>query len=110
MRRLVLIGLLGSAQGPGMPLAWATVTFDKRSSKEQREAIGNVLNVVFPVQALNETAASIALEEIIKQRHIVVEADGAAMLIPFDNIKYLQVYPAPAQMPRYAVRGATVTN
>ena len=71
---------------------------------------GTKLNVVFPVQAPNETAALIALEEIIKQRHIVVEADGAAMLIPFDNIKYLQVYPAPAQMPRYSIQGATVTN
>jgi hypothetical protein len=36
--------------GPGMPLAWATVTFDKGSSKEQREAIGKVLGVVFPVK------------------------------------------------------------
>jgi len=36
--------------GPGMPLAWATVTFDKGSSKEQRDAIGKVLGVVFPVK------------------------------------------------------------
>lgn len=71
---------------------------------------GTRLNVVFPVQAPNETAALIALEEIIKQRHMLVEADGAAMLIPFDNIKYLQVYPAPAQMPRHSIKGASVTN
>ena len=36
--------------GPGMPLEWAVVTFDKKSSKEQKEAIGNVLNIVFPVK------------------------------------------------------------
>src|SRR5262249_15310213 len=36
--------------GPGMPLAWVNVTFDKASSKEQRDAIGKVLGVVFPVK------------------------------------------------------------
>ena len=36
--------------GPGMPLAWATVTFDKSSSKEQRDAIAKVLGVVWQVK------------------------------------------------------------
>ncbi len=36
--------------GPGMPTKWATVTFDKKSTKEQRDAIGKVLGVVFPVK------------------------------------------------------------
>ena len=36
--------------GPGMPTKWAVVTFDKKSSEPQRKAIGEVLNVVFPVK------------------------------------------------------------
>lgn len=36
--------------GPGMPTNWAVVTFDKSSSAEQKKAIGEVLNVVFPVK------------------------------------------------------------
>lgn len=36
--------------GPGMPTKWAVVTFDKSSSPAQREAIGSVLNTVFPVK------------------------------------------------------------
>ena len=36
--------------GPGMPTEWAVVTFDKKTSPAQREAIGKVLNVVFPVK------------------------------------------------------------
>jgi len=36
--------------GPGMPTKWAVVTFDKGSTKEQREAIGKILNIVFPVK------------------------------------------------------------
>ena len=36
--------------GPGMPLSWATVTFDKASSKEQRDAIAKVIGVVWNVK------------------------------------------------------------
>lgn len=36
--------------GPGMPTEWAVVTFDKKSSPAQREAIGQILNTVFPVK------------------------------------------------------------
>lgn len=36
--------------GPGMPTKWVVVTFDKKSSPEQRKAIGEILNIVFPVK------------------------------------------------------------
>jgi len=36
--------------GPGMPTNWVVVTFDKKSSPEQRKAIGAVLDNVFPVK------------------------------------------------------------
>ena len=36
--------------GPGMPTEWAVVTFDKKTTPAQREAIGKVLGVVFPVK------------------------------------------------------------
>ncbi len=36
--------------GPGMPTKWATVTFDKTSKEEQKKAIGEILNIVFPVK------------------------------------------------------------
>jgi hypothetical protein len=36
--------------GPGMPTKWAVVTFDKKSTPAQRDAIGGVLNAVFPVK------------------------------------------------------------
>lgn len=36
--------------GPGMPLEWAVATFDKKSTKEQKDAIGSVLGIVFPVK------------------------------------------------------------
>lgn len=36
--------------GPGMPTKWAVVTFDKKSTPEQKKAIGAILNIVFPVK------------------------------------------------------------
>jgi Protein of unknown function (DUF1326) len=36
--------------GPGMPTEWAVVTFDRKSSPAQRDAIGKVINIVFPVK------------------------------------------------------------
>jgi hypothetical protein len=36
--------------GPGMPLQWAVVTFDKKTPDAQRKAIGEVLNVVWVVK------------------------------------------------------------
>jgi len=36
--------------GPGMPTKWVVVTFDKKSTEAQRKAIGDVLNIVFPVK------------------------------------------------------------
>ena len=35
--------------GPGMPANWATLTFDKSSSPEQRKALTEVAKAVFPV-------------------------------------------------------------
>jgi hypothetical protein len=36
--------------GPGMPTEWAVVTFDKKTAPAQREAIGAIINKVFPVK------------------------------------------------------------
>ena len=36
--------------GPGMPLGWAVVTYDKKSSKDQKEAIANVIKAAWQVK------------------------------------------------------------
>jgi hypothetical protein len=32
------------------------------------------------------------------------------LIIPFENIKYIQGYPAPSKMPRYAIQGASAQD
>jgi hypothetical protein len=40
----------------------------------------------------------------------MIEADGALLTIPFSNIKYLQVYPAPGALPEYVIKDASIVG
>jgi hypothetical protein len=62
----------------------------------------------FPQQVADaDVAAAAKLKEALETRHLVIQAEGALIVIPFDNVKYLQVYPAPKKLPGYAIRGAS---
>lgn len=47
------------------------------------------------------------VKEALDARHLVLEADGALVVIPVESIKYLQSFPAPTKLPAYAIKGAT---
>ena len=68
---------------------------------------GSQMKVEFPVQAPNESAQVIKLKEALAARHMIVEADGALLIIPFENVKYIQAYPAPKKLPAGVIRGAS---
>jgi hypothetical protein len=51
--------------------------------------------------------AAAKLKDALEARHLVIEAEGALIVIPFDNVKYLQVYPAPKKLPAGVIRGAS---
>jgi hypothetical protein len=62
----------------------------------------------FPQQvADSDVAAAAKIKQALEARHLVIEADGALVVIPFENIKYLQAYPAPKKLPSNAIRGAS---
>jgi hypothetical protein len=64
--------------------------------------------VEFPQQVPDADATMAArLKEALESRHLVIEADGALVVIPFENIRYLQSYPAPKKLPGYAIKGAS---
>lgn len=71
---------------------------------------GSTLNVTFPQQADNAIAAELAREAILKQRMIAIEADGCLHYVPFDNVKYISVYPAPENPGKHVIRGATLRD
>jgi len=62
----------------------------------------------FPQQvADSDVAAAAKLKEALEARRLVIEAEGALVVIPFENIKYLQLYPAPKKLPAGVIRGAS---
>ena len=78
---------------------------------EQRRLIihfvdGSKKLLEFPQQVADASVAA-KLQEALEARHLVIEADGALVIIPFENIRYLQAYPAPKKLPAYAIKGAS---
>jgi len=80
---------------------------------EQRRLIihfvdGSKKLLEFPQQVADSDGSLAArLKEALEARHLVIEADGALVVIPFENIRYLQAYPAPKKLPSYAIKGAS---
>jgi hypothetical protein len=69
---------------------------------------GSKMNLSFPKQVKSEETVSVRLEKILDKATLMVEADGALLVFPLGNIKYLQVYPSPPKLPDYAIKGASV--
>jgi hypothetical protein len=69
---------------------------------------GSKKTLEFP-QQMADTDATMALriKDALESRHIVLEAEGALIVIPFDNVKYVQVHPVPKKLPPGVIRGAS---
>jgi len=63
---------------------------------------GSKLSLDFPKQSPNEAAAQLKLDDVLKKRYMLFEADSTFLMIPFENVRYVQLYPAPPE-----VRGHT---
>jgi len=62
----------------------------------------------FPPQlADNDASMAEKLRAILSGRNLTIEADGALVLIPLENVKYIQSYPAPKKLPAGVIRGAS---
>ena len=72
--------------------------------RSERHGAAAVLTLDRP-DALN--ALDRATLEALEARKLVIEAEGALIVIPFENVKYLQVYPAPKKLPAGVIRGAS---
>ena len=70
---------------------------------------GTNLRLRFPKQTANEHAAVLKLKEILNNRQLLVEAEGALLVIPFENIKYIQAYPAPKKLPETTIVAASAS-
>jgi hypothetical protein len=71
---------------------------------------GSKIRLDFPKQTLNEVGTALKLKEVLNARHIVAEVDGVLLVIPFDNVKYIEAHPAPAKLPEYILKGASIAS
>ncbi|HEV3008492.1 MAG TPA: hypothetical protein VGX52_05615 [Burkholderiales bacterium] len=69
---------------------------------------GSKKTLEFPQQIADaDSTAALRIKDALEARHIVLEAEGALIVIPFDNVKYLQVHPAPKKLPPGVIKGAS---
>jgi hypothetical protein len=72
---------------------------------------GTRMSLSFPKQTANVTAAQLKLDDVLKKRYALFEADDSLLLIPFENVKYLQLYPAPEEISGHTyIKGASVKD
>jgi hypothetical protein len=72
---------------------------------------GTRMSLDFPQQTANEAAALMKFEDILKNRYMLFEAESTLLLVPFENVKYLQLYPAPENVQGHTyIKGASVTG
>ena len=55
----------------------------------------------------NDDNLAAHLKEALDASHLIVEVDGALIVIPVGSIKYLECFPAPKKLPAYAIKGAS---
>jgi hypothetical protein len=68
---------------------------------------GTTLTVAFPPQRANQAGREILFDDIVKRRMLTIAADGALHVIPFENVKYVSVAPAPDELDARIIQGAT---
>jgi len=71
---------------------------------------GSSVKITFPTQTEDQYKRKLLIDEIMKQRVLIVEAEGGVHFIPFDNIKYMSVFPASEHASPGIIKGATFSE
>ena len=72
---------------------------------------GSSLSLEFPNQSDNEVSAQLKLDKVLETRKLLFEVDGRLYIIPFENIRYMRVYPAPASILGHTyIKGASISS
>jgi len=50
------------------------------------------------------------IQKALDANKLAIEIDGELFVIPMNNVKYLQMTPAPEKMPETIIRGGSLIN
>jgi hypothetical protein len=78
---------------------------------------GSKLSLAFDEQGMNSAARKLKVEKLMASKHLVVEAEGQALIFPVANIKYMALSLPTANakavretLPSHAITGARIRS
>jgi len=69
---------------------------------------GSKLSMSFPQQTDDFSQIANRVQKALDANQLAIELDGELFVIPMNNIKYLQVNPAPEKLPDSVIRGGAL--
>jgi len=87
------------------------ITPPRTASMLIRFVDGSKITVRYPKQAGNDPATIAAnVRRALEADRIVLEVDGSLLFVPLNNVRYVQVTPAPDVLPANVLRHARMTD
>ena len=71
---------------------------------------GTSAQITFPVQTEDLYRRKLMIDDMLKRRALMVEAEGGMHIIPLENVKYMSIFPAgDTSADAGFIKGATFT-
>jgi DNA-binding LytR/AlgR family response regulator len=71
---------------------------------------GSKLSVTFPKQTEDIHQVASRVQNALDANQLAIEISDELFVIPMNNIKYLQVSPGPAKLPKTVIRGGALKS
>jgi hypothetical protein len=72
---------------------------------------GNKMNVSFPTQIKNSTAAVLeTMKKALESDKLTIEAEGRLVVIPWAGVQHIELTPVPPAVPFGAIKGARISQ
>jgi len=71
---------------------------------------GSEMSVTFPKQGGNPLLLARRVQEALDADQLAIETGDQLLVIPMNNIKYLQMKPTPEELPETVIRGGVIKN
>ncbi len=71
---------------------------------------GSKLSMTFPQQTDDFHQIASRVQKALDSNQLAMEVDGEMLVIPMNNVKYLQVNPTPRNLPDTVIRGGSLKS
>ena len=71
---------------------------------------GTSIQISFPMQTEDLYRRKVMIDELLKKRMLIVEAEGGMHFIPIDNVKYMSIFPAADHADAGVIKGASFST